>query len=209
MKSGIFAAGILLLAPQLFAQSVDQGPDAVAPMVKTVREKNEADRSAATTPAAESTTPCAKTKGKVGCDSYYPDPKHTIGHPDPKITQADIHDTVCKDHYTESVRDVTDEEKAAEFTTYGIKPTDSPFGYEIDHFVSLELGGTNDADNLWPEPYCQPGTGGKTCFGAREKDVVETSLAHRVCAGKVTLAEAQQIIETDWYKEYLSIKGKE
>src|SRR5438067_277467 len=25
--------------------------------------------------------------------------------------------------------------------------------YEIDHFISLELGGANDIANLWPEPY--------------------------------------------------------
>ena len=164
-----------------------------------------------TTPEAVGTTPaapCPKTKGKVGCDSYYPDPAKTPGHPDPKITQANIQDTVCKDHYTTTVRSVNDEEKKQEFTAYDIKPTDSPFGYEIDHFISLELGGTNDPDNLWPQPYCQPGTGGKTCIGAREKDVVETSLAHRMCAGTITLAQAQEIIKTDWYKEYLSIKGK-
>ena len=208
MKSGIVAAGILLLATQIFAQAVDQGTDPVAPVTKMVREKLQAAGAAQSAAITASSAPCPKTKGKTGCDSYYPDQKLTPGHPDPKITQATIHDTVCKDHYTTGVRNVNDAEKAQEFKTYSIKPTDSPFGYEIDHFISLELGGTNDPDNLWPQPYCQPGTGGKTCVGAREKDVVETSLAHRMCAGTITLDEARQIITTDWYKEYLSIKAK-
>ena len=208
MKSRIVAAGFLILATQVFAQTIDEVNDPVAPIVQTVRartqEAGKGQAAAVTAPDA----PCPKTKGKVGCDSYYPDPAKTPGHPDPKITQANIHDTVCKDHYTTTVRSVNEDEKKQEFTTYDIKPTDSPFGYEIDHFISLELGGTNDPDNLWPQPYCQPGTGGKTCIGAREKDVVETSLSHRVCAGTITLAQAQEIIKTDWYKEYLSIKGK-
>ena len=218
MKSGIVAAGILLLATQLFAQAVDQATDPVAPVTKMIREKMQAAGEAQTAAITAPPAPCPKTKGKTGCDSYYPDPKLTPGNRDLKITQDTIKDTVCKHGYTagtvivdgveKKVRDVEGSEKDAEFTAYGIKPTDSPFGYEIDHFISLELGGANSPDNLWPEPYCQAGTGGKGCFGAREKDVVETSLAHRMCAGKITLAEAQQIITTDWYKEYLSIKGE-
>jgi hypothetical protein len=209
LKSRIIAAGLLVLAVQIYAQTIDQGTDPVDPIVKTVRALTQGavPQIPATAPAAAE-APCPKTKGKVGCDSYYPDPAKTPGHPDPKITQANIQDTVCKDHYTTTVRSVNEDEKKAEFTTYDIKPTDSPFGYEIDHFISLELGGTNDPDNLWPQPYCQPGTGGKTCIGAREKDVVETSLSHRVCAGKITLLQAQEIIKTDWYKEYLSLKGE-
>ena len=207
MNSRIIAAGMLLFAAQVFAQTAEEALDP-APVAKMVREQTEQDREAAAAAATAPATPCPKTKGKTGCDSYYPDPKLTPGHPDPKITQDTIHDTVCKDHYTQGVRDVNDAEKAAEFKIYNTKPTDSPFGYEIDHFISLELGGTNDSDNLWPEPYCQPGTGGKTCIGAREKDVVETSLAHRICAGTITLDAAREIITTDWYKEYLSIKAK-
>ena len=28
-----------------------------------------------------------------------------------------------------------------------------PQGCEIDHLISLELGGANTEDNLWPQPY--------------------------------------------------------
>ncbi len=27
-----------------------------------------------------------------------------------------------------------------------------PYAHEVDHLVSLELGGSNDIRNLWPEP---------------------------------------------------------
>jgi hypothetical protein len=70
--------------------------------------------------------------------------------------------------------------------------------YEVDHFVSLELGGSNDIKNLWPEPYLPKP-------GARQKDVVENYLHRQVCAGNMTLPDAQQAIKSDWYKIYEKI----
>ena len=90
------------------------------------------------------------------------------------------------------------------FSRYGFKKGKfKPGDYEIDHFISLELGGANDINNLWPQPYCDD----SKCFGARQKDVVETNLHRRICSKKITLEEAQKIIMTDWIQEYKSIKG--
>lgn len=70
--------------------------------------------------------------------------------------------------------------------------------YEIDHLISLELGGADDVRNLWPQPYYEHP-------GAREKDLVENYLHKRVCAGEIKLADAQKQIAEDWYAVYLQI----
>jgi len=65
-----------------------------------------------------------------------------------------------------------------------------PIGdYELDHLVSLELGGApSDPRNLWPE------------FGAspNPKDRVEDAAHEAVCDHKLSLAAAQVDIATNW-----------
>jgi hypothetical protein len=55
--------------------------------------------------------------------------------------------------------------------------------------VPLELGGSNDATNLWPEVGLPVGN---------PKDKVENALNHAVCDGRVSLAVAQQAIASNW-----------
>jgi len=82
--------------------------------------------------------------------------------------------------------------------------------YEEDHFISLELGGNpTDEKNLWPEPWGTPaspltsrGPFPPDVVGAKAKDAVENALHKEVCAGTLTLQEAQGIIRTDWFKYY-------
>ena len=52
-----------------------------------------------------------------------------------------------------------------------------PYQHEVDHLISLELGGSNAIRNLWPEPYA-----GR--WGARTKDVLENRLHDLVCEGQ-------------------------
>ena len=59
---------------------------------------------------------------------------------------------------------------------------------ELDHLVPLELGGSNDATNLWPEYPPTP----------NPKDKVENTLNAAVCDGRVSLAAAQKAIAADW-----------
>jgi hypothetical protein len=88
------------------------------------------------------------------------------------------------------VRNVTTAEKSAVFAEYGI--TSQPTGaYEVDHLISLELGGSNDIANLWPEA-AEPRP------GFHEKDRVENELHDRVCKGTMTLADAQRTIAGNW-----------
>lgn len=54
---------------------------------------------------------------------------------------------------TGTVRNVSEKEKRAVFVEYfGAVPA-KPGNYEIDHLISLELGGSNDIKNLWPQSY--------------------------------------------------------
>jgi hypothetical protein len=70
-------------------------------------------------------------------------------------------------------------------------------GYEVDHIVSLELGGSNDISNLFPESY-------SIQYGARTKDKLEDNLHEQVCTHRLPLAVAQDEIATDWLKYYLA-----
>ncbi|KAA8887350.1 hypothetical protein F3087_19725 [Nocardia colli] len=127
-----------------------------------------------------------------------PDPVCTPGAVNPKVTQSNLANTVCKSGYTKSIRpaeSITDAEKKANAQSYGY--TGDPRQAEYDHLISLELGGDpNDPQNLWVEP---PSPGHKTKDGVNNpKDQVENSLHSLICAGKVPLAQAQSAIATDW-----------
>ncbi|HSP37733.1 MAG TPA: excalibur calcium-binding domain-containing protein [Frankiaceae bacterium] len=80
--------------------------------------------------------------------------------------------------------------RLAVFASYGV-PYATHASYELDHLISLELGGDNAADNLWPEPLDGPG-------GAHVKDGLENRLHSLVCSGRIGLAEAQRAIAGDW-----------
>ena len=101
-------------------------------------------------------------------------------------------DKICQKGYTATVRHVTDKQKDDVFNEYGI---DRSGNYEVDHLISLELGGSNDTRNLWPESYT-----GK--WNARLKDSLENRLHSLVCDGKVTLREAQYDISHNWIQAY-------
>lgn len=131
---------------------------------------------------------------------YYPDPKITIG-----TYVTFTADVICQIGYTKDIRHVTNKTKKAVFAAYGITNTAHYGNYEIDHFISLEDGGSNDIKNLWPQPY--KGKVTSIVFGAREKDVVETNLHKRMCKGDLTLAEVKKILATDWVGYYCKLKG--
>jgi len=141
------------------------------------------------------------TEPMAGPPWIYPDPGRTPGAANPDITQSNIRETICNhDWSTQSIRPpalYTSKLKRQQMSEW--KVAGSPTDYEEDHLISLELGGSpTDPRNLWPEAY-------NPKPGAREKDVVENYLHKQVCAGTMTLSEAQQAIATDWYRVYLRI----
>jgi len=102
-------------------------------------------------------------------------------------------DEVCTTK-TSTVRNVSDSLKKQLFKNYGITGNDRSVcseGFEIDHLVSLELGGDNTANNLWPQSYC--GTN-----NAHDKDKLENELHRQVCKRQITLIQAQNCIARDW-----------
>ena len=108
----------------------------------------------------------------------------TPGSLNPDVTQATIGSTVCVRGWTATVRPpvtYTTPLKIEQMRAYG--ETGPPSGYQEDHLISLELGGSpTDPRNLWPEPYPR----------AAEVDKVENELNAKVCSGKLPLAEAQR-----------------
>ena len=103
---------------------------------------------------------------------------------------------VCKVGYTKTVRDVSEATKKKVFAEYGITYSQHS-NYEVDHLISLEIGGGNDISNLWPE-------NSKITDGSLTKDKFENYLHAQVCAGKMTIQEAQKEISTNWLSYYQS-----
>lgn len=119
------------------------------------------------------------------------DAKATPGVVDAQLTKEKLCDPAF---HTGTVRNVTQSQKVRACRAYGITEGCPGKGYELDHLVSIELGGANDDGNLWPQPVDGPGV-----VGYHTKDVVENRAHRAVCAGDLTLAEAQEGIRTDWY----------
>jgi hypothetical protein len=120
------------------------------------------------------------------------------------LTPGDILTTdakvVCTPGYTKTVRDVPQSVKNQVYRAYGIT-SHKPGEYEIDHLVSLELGGSNSIRNLWPESYVtEP-------LNAHVKDTLENVLHELVCSGKLSLKEAQKAIATNWIQAYRQYVG--
>jgi hypothetical protein len=119
--------------------------------------------------------------------------------PDPAKTPGDVLDVtaadICVPGYSRRVRNVPIEIKRRAYASYGIR-THEPGEYEVDHLISLQLGGSNSLRNLWPQSFrTQP-------WNAYVKDALENELHRRVCAGTIDLRKAQQVIAHDWVSGY-------
>ena len=133
-----------------------------------------------------------KTSGCVSANAL-PDPACTPGAIFPEATK----DQICMPGYSSQVRDVPESLKDKVYAEYGIS-SHEPGQYEVDHQISLELGGSNDIANLWPEPE-EPRP------GLHEKDKVENYLHEQVCSGAMSLEEAQNLIAHNWLEVYQQI----
>ncbi len=104
----------------------------------------------------------------------------------PNVTKAQI----CTPGYAKSVRNVPQAEKDQVYAEYGIAHHKAG-DYEVDHLVSLELGGSNEIANLWPEA-------ASPTPGFHQKDRYENYLHDQVCSGAISLQEAQRRIAQNW-----------
>lgn len=148
-----------------------------------------------TPPARSKTTDCVNVGG-------LPDSGCTPGALNPDVTPDTLGSTICTSGYSTKIRPPTSYTSPLErqlLVAYG-QPGAPPANFELDHLISLELGGAPRAPaNLWPEPY-----GGDA--NARQKDVVENYLHAQVCAGALALGEAQRLVATDWVDVYHQIR---
>lgn len=129
-----------------------------------------------------------------------PDPVLTPG-----VTRNLTLEQVCTTKWGRDRRAVTANMKAQVYAMYHMKQHSgecalSPRGCEIDHLIPRELGGADDVRNLWPQPYGGP-------CNAVNKDRLENWLHKMVCAGKMSLEDAQRAIATDWVAAHRTYVG--
>jgi len=110
------------------------------------------------------------------------------GEIDGRVTQATIRSTICARGYTGKVRPprkVTDAIKRK--LAQGLPG--SPRDYEPDHLIPIGLGGhPRSLQNLWLQTWPEAAT----------KDRDELLLHRDVCAGRITLKQAQQEMLAEW-----------
>ena len=102
------------------------------------------------TPADEGmaqATVLAASSTKAGPAYVYPNPTLTLG----AVLTTDA-STICAPGYASSVRDVSTATKEQVYAEYGVSYPEPLGAYEVDHFIPLEIGGSNDIKSLWLEP---------------------------------------------------------
>jgi|SRR5689334_12598180 hypothetical protein len=109
---------------------------------------------------------------------------------------------ICTPGYSKCIRNVPQETKKEVYADYG-DPGGNHQGFcegsqgcEVDHLISIEIGGSNNKKNLWPQPF----SGLK--FNAHVKDRLENFYHAQVCSGELALETAQQEIRDDWVAAY-------
>lgn len=88
-------------------------------------------------------------------------------------------------HSTHELRGYHD--KAALAQARGIS---EPWNYELDHYIPLCLGGSDDEDNLQFQPWQE----------ALRKDAYEAEICRHVCSGDLTQSEAIHELKSLWPK---------
>ncbi len=142
---------------------------------------------AVTTTTRPATTTTTRPVGKCATPASY----LAKGHPDPcltpGVTRTSDPKVICQAGYASRVRA---ELSSAQWTArrrqveqrYGLHANPG----EIDHFLPLEGGGSNDLGNLWPEAKAQ--------YPAKDK--AEGALHRAICAQGVTVAKARALQQT-------------
>ena len=143
--------------------------------------------------------PDGRTFDQLVAAHVLPDPGTTPGVLNPGVTPATIKSTICVHGWTATVRPPVS-------YTSALKVKELPAGhklgeYELDHLDSIEDGGDpRSPSNLWMDVYADH-------YGARLKDVLETKVSHLVCAGELTLQQAQAALAPNWLQGYVQYVG--
>lgn len=164
---------------------------------------------AADQPLAPVTLPPANSCSLRMSHGYpLPDPACTPGAINPTVTIDVLRDPAYR---TSCTRDsgTTARQKAGTYDWYNIEHPTNNTGpnqtCELDHLVSLELGGADTLDNIWPQ--CGPPGVALRQRYFKQKDLVENYLAAQVKAGTIDLGDAQRGIASDW-TQYLDASNQ-
>ena len=109
---------------------------------------------------------------------------------------------------TSTIRNVPEKVKKAVYARQGIKANhkgscEGNRGCELDHRISLDVGGSNNISNLIVKPY----------FGEcnmQQKDALENKLHKLICKDLINVDIAQDYLFNDWetaYKLYVDNAG--
>ena len=97
-----------------------------------------AQAAAAKTPSTQ-TVLLAPSPTKTGSAYVYPNPSLTLG----AVLTTDA-STICAPGYASSVQEVSTATKKEVYAEYGVSYPQPLGAYEVDHFIPLEIGGSND-----------------------------------------------------------------
>jgi hypothetical protein len=128
-----------------------------------------------------------------------PDPACTPGAINPTVTINVLQDP---NYRTSCTRDgaTSAAQKNKTYGWYGLPHPAHNTGAsqfcELDHLISLELGGADTLENIWPQ--CGPDKVTLRERYFKQKDAVENYLAAQVKAGTISLHDAQWGIANDW-----------
>jgi hypothetical protein len=118
--------------------------------------------------------------------------------PDPACTPGAVvnltHDQVCAADFQGDTNGGTGAPAEQVLKAYAINSA-AATQYHIDQLVPAVLGGSNDLANLWPQPLNSPPA-------YAEKNRLEQYLRDQVCAGKISLGDAQRQIALNWLAAY-------
>jgi hypothetical protein len=119
-----------------------------------------------------------------------PNPKLTPG----AVTTADAN-VVCNlgEHATGPA--VSASTQTAVYAAYGFTSQTAQRKHILDWLVPYNLGGANVQANIWPASL--------TGTGFYEKVQTDQILRQLVCRGELTLGQAQNALETNWYSAWL------
>jgi hypothetical protein len=128
-----------------------------------------------------------------------PDPNCTPGAINPTLTIEVLRDPSFT---TRCTRDTAtkETEKTTTYEWYNLPHPTQNSGEsqvcELDHLISLGIGGADTLDNIWPQ--CGPSGVALPQRFFKIKDMVEDFLAMQVRAGRMNLIDAQRGIAADW-----------
>jgi hypothetical protein len=129
-----------------------------------------------------------------------PQIKGDVSRPNPKLTPGSVVDTdantVCALPEHGGVNDaISISMQTAVWQEYGYTTPSKQDKYQLTYLVPVDLGGGTDIANIWPIAIKGAGFYQKT-----ETDHI---LRELVCRRTVPLADAQQVMKTDWYAAWL------